>query len=85
MLSPYIAETSYLINKLANEGKKIMMEGAQGTLLDVDHGTYPYVTSSSPTTGGAFTGTGLSPKFLTNVVAVTKAYTTRVGSGSVSN
>jgi len=81
VLAPFIAETSYLINKLAGEGKKIMMEGAQGTLLDVDHGTFPYVTSSNPTTGGAFTGTGLSPKYLTNVVAVTKAYTTRVGSG----
>jgi adenylosuccinate synthase len=58
ILAPFIAETSYLINRLAAEGKKIMMEGAQGTLLDVDHGTFPYVTSSNPTTGGAFTGTG---------------------------
>jgi len=85
MLSPYIAETSYLINKLANEGKKIMMEGAQGTLLDVDHGTYPYVTSSSPTTGGAFTGTGLSPKFLTKCCGCYKSLHYKGRKRSVSN
>lgn len=81
MIKPYVAETSYLINRLYSEGKKIMLEGAQGTLLDVDHGTYPFVTSSNPTAGGAFTGTGLAPQSLNNVVGVLKAYTTRVGSG----
>jgi len=81
IIEPYVSETSYLINELSAQNKKIMLEGAQGTLLDVDHGTYPYVTSSNPTAGGAFTGTGLSPLNLTNVVGVMKAYTTRVGSG----
>lgn len=81
IIKPYVAETSYMINKLYSEGKNIMLEGAQGTLLDVDHGTYPYVTSSNPTAGGAFTGTGLAPQSLNNVVGVLKAYTTRVGSG----
>jgi adenylosuccinate synthase len=81
IIKPYVAETSYMINKLYNEGKNIMLEGAQGTLLDVDHGTYPFVTSSNPTAGGAFTGTGLAPQSLNNVVGVLKAYTTRVGSG----
>ncbi|BAI81569.1 adenylosuccinate synthase [Deferribacter desulfuricans SSM1] len=80
-LKPYVAETSYLINKFYDEGKKVMMEGAQGTLLDVDHGTYPYVTSSNATAGGACTGTGLSPVKINTVVGVMKAYTTRVGSG----
>ncbi|UOD35496.1 adenylosuccinate synthase [Deferribacteraceae bacterium V6Fe1] len=81
IIKPYVAETSYMINKLYSEGKNIMLEGAQGTLLDVDHGTYPFVTSSNPTAGGAFTGTGLAPQSLNNVVGVLKAYTTRVGSG----
>lgn len=81
IIKPYVAETSYMINKLYKDGKKIMLEGAQGTLLDVDHGTYPFVTSSNPTAGGAFTGTGLAPQALNNVVGVLKAYTTRVGSG----
>lgn len=81
IIKPYVAETSYMINRLYAEGKKIMLEGAQGSLLDVDHGTFPYVTSSSPTAGGAFTGTGLAPQSLGNVVGVLKAYTTRVGSG----
>ncbi len=81
IIEPYVSETSYLINELSAQNKKIMLEGAQGTLLDVDHGTYPFVTSSNPTAGGAFTGTGLSPLNLTNVVGVMKAYTTRVGSG----
>jgi adenylosuccinate synthase len=81
IIKPYVAETSYMINRLYKDGKKIMLEGAQGTLLDVDHGTYPFVTSSNPTAGGAFTGTGLAPQALNNVVGVLKAYTTRVGSG----
>lgn len=81
IIKPYVAETSYMLNKLYAEGKKIMLEGAQGSLLDVDHGTFPFVTSSNPTAGGAFTGTGLAPQSLNNVVGVLKAYTTRVGSG----
>jgi len=81
ILKPYVTETSYLINKLYDKGKKIMLEGAQGTLLDVDHGTFPYVTSSNSTAGGACTGTGLSPRKIGNIAGVMKAYTTRVGSG----
>ena len=70
IIKPYVAETSYMLNKLYTEGKKIMLEGAQGSLLDVDHGTFPFVTSSNPTAGGAFTGTGLAPRSLSNVVGV---------------
>ena len=81
VMRPYITETTYLVNKLYDEGKKIMMEGAQGVLLDVDFGTYPFVTSSNSTAGGACTGTGLSPRKIDNVMGVMKAYTTRVGSG----
>lgn len=80
-IRPFVAETTYLINDLYNEGKKIMMEGAQGCLLDVDFGTYPFVTSSNATAGGACTGTGLSPVKINRVVGVLKAYTTRVGGG----
>lgn len=81
ILKPYVAETSYMVNKFYDEGKKMMLEGAQGALLDVDHGTYPFVTSSSSTSGGASTGTGLSPRKIGNIIGVMKAYTTRVGSG----
>lgn len=80
-LKDYICDTSYYINELWNNNKKIMMEGAQGTMLDVDHGTYPYVTSSNSTAGGACTGTGLSPKKIEGITGVFKAYCTRVGSG----
>jgi len=80
-LKPFVAETAYMINDLAKDGKKIMMEGAQGSLLDVDFGTYPFVTSSNATAGGTSTGTGLGPMAVTNIVGVMKAYTTRVGSG----
>lgn len=80
-MKPYVAETAYLVNKLYDEGKNIMMEGAQGSLLDIDFGTYPFVTSSNATAGGACTGTGLSPVKINKVVGVLKAYTTRVGSG----
>lgn len=80
-LRPYIADTITMINKAAVENKKIMLEGAQGTLLDIDFGTYPYVTSSNGTVGGACTGTGLSAKRIGSIVGVTKAYTTRVGAG----
>jgi adenylosuccinate synthase len=80
-IRPFVAETTYLINELHSQGKRIMMEGAQGCLLDVDFGTYPFVTSSNATAGGACTGTGLSPVKINRVVGVLKAYTTRVGGG----
>ena len=81
ILSPYIKDTVLTINKAARESKNILFEGAQGMLLDVDYGTYPFVTSSNTTTGGACTGSGLSPKYIKNVVGVMKAYCTRVGEG----
>ncbi len=77
----YVADTSQLLNQAMVEGKNIMFEGAQGTHLDVDHGTYPYVTSSNATAGGACTGTGVGPTRIHGVLGVAKAYTTRVGSG----
>ncbi|HTN43978.1 MAG TPA: adenylosuccinate synthase [Nitrospiria bacterium] len=77
----YIVDTTVLLNQWIDEGKRILFEGAQGTHLDVDHGTYPYVTSSSATAGGACTGTGVGPTRISAVVGVVKAYTTRVGSG----
>ncbi len=81
ILKPYITDTSYLINKSLQEGKKVLFEGAQGTLLDIDHGTYPYVTSSHPTAGGACVGAGVGPTHISRVIGVVKAYTTRVGEG----
>jgi adenylosuccinate synthase len=80
-LKPYIADTTLMLHEAWKAGKSILFEGAQGTLLDIDHGTYPFVTSSSATAGGASTGTGLPPKALERVVGVIKAYTTRVGEG----
>ena len=80
-LKPYITDTVDLLNEAYLSGQSIMLEGAQGSLLDVDHGTYPYVTSSSPTSGGACIGTGLPPTAITNVMGITKAYCTRVGNG----
>ncbi len=80
-ISPYVADTGLLLHRALQEEKRVLFEGAQGTLLDVDFGTYPYVTSSSACAGGASTGTGVSPLALTGVLGVTKAYTTRVGSG----
>lgn len=80
-LKPYIADTVSLANEAADAGKKVMLEGAQGTMLDIDFGTYPFVTSSNGTAGGACTGTGISPRKINTVVGVTKAYSTRVGSG----
>ena len=80
-LAPYIADTSILINQAVDEGRKVLFEGAQGTLLDVDHGTYPYVTSSYPTAGGACIGSGVGPTKIDTVIAVAKAYTSRVGDG----
>jgi len=80
-LKRYITDTSLLLHQLMKEGKDILFEGAQGTLLDIDHGTYPYVTSSSSTAGGACTGTGIGPRDISRVLGVAKAYTTRVGEG----
>ena len=80
-LAPYVADTSLLLNDALDADKVVLLEGGQGTLLDVDHGTYPFVTSSNPTAGGACTGSGIGPTRITRVVGILKAYTTRVGSG----
>ncbi|MBK7994162.1 MAG: adenylosuccinate synthase [Blastocatellia bacterium] len=80
-LIPYIKDTTYFLNSMVKAGKNILLEGAQATMLDIDHGTYPYVTSSSATAGGASVGTGLGPGKISGVLGITKAYTTRVGSG----
>jgi adenylosuccinate synthase len=80
-LRKYISDTTLFLNDSIRNKKKILAEGAQGTHLDVDHGTYPFVTSSSPTAGGACTGLGIGPKTITEVMGIIKAYTTRVGSG----
>ena len=80
-LRPYVADTSLLLNRALDEDKVVLLEGGQGTLLDVDHGTYPFVTSSNPTAGGACAGSGIGPTKITGVVGILKAYTTRVGSG----
>jgi adenylosuccinate synthase len=80
-LREYVTDTSVLINRALREGKKVLFEGAQGTLLDIDHGTYPFVSSSSPTSGGACIGTGVGPTMIRKVVGVIKAYSTRVGEG----
>ena len=80
-IKEYICDTTLLLNKAAQQKKPILFEGAQGTLLDLDYGTYPFVTSSSSTSGGAATGTGLGPTKIDKVVGVVKAYTTRVGEG----
>ena len=80
-LKPYIADTSLVIWNALRDGRHVLFEGAQGTLLDVDHGTYPFVTSSSPTAGGASTGSGVGPREIGRVIGVAKAYVTRVGSG----
>jgi adenylosuccinate synthase len=80
-LGPYIADTVSLLHEALEAGKTILLEGAQGTLLDLDHGTYPFVTSSNPVAGGAMTGAGIGPKHVDRVIGITKAYVTRVGSG----
>lgn len=80
-LRPYIVNTSDVLHRAIEEGKEILLEGAQGSMLDIDHGTYPYVTSSSPTSGGACTGTGIPPMAIDHVMGITKAYCTRVGNG----
>lgn len=80
-LAPYITDTSLYLYQHLKENARVLAEGAQGTLLDLDHGTYPFVTSSSPTTGGVFTGLGVAPQFVGRVIGVTKAFQTRVGEG----
>ena len=80
-LRPRVTDTSLLVWEALRAGKEVLLEGAQGTMLDVDHGTYPYVTSSSPCAGGACAGTGIGPREIDRIIGITKAYTTRVGSG----
>jgi adenylosuccinate synthase len=80
-LAPYITDTALLLNRWIEAGYSVLFEGAQGTMLDLDHGTYPYITSSSTTAGGAATGTGVPPTRMHGVLGVAKAYTTRVGGG----
>jgi adenylosuccinate synthase len=81
VLKRYVADTSLVLYRDIKAGKRILFEGAQGTLLDVDHGTYPFVTSSSTCTGGACTGTGVSPRDINEIIGISKAYVTRVGEG----
>jgi adenylosuccinate synthase len=80
-LAPYVADTSVLVERAVHEGKALLLEGAQGTMLDIDHGTYPFVTSSNCVSGNACAGSGLSPRCISKVVGIVKAYTTRVGEG----
>jgi adenylosuccinate synthase len=80
-LGRYVADTGLVLNKALDDGRVVLLEGAQATLLDVDHGTYPFVTSSSPTAGGACVGSGIGPTRITQVMGILKAYTTRVGAG----
>ena len=80
-LRPHVADTAKLLHDAMREGKQALLEGAQGTLLDLDHGTYPFVTSSNPVSGGALVGSGLGPREVERVIGITKAYVTRVGAG----
>ena len=80
-LRPYVTDTGVILDELFEKDKKVLFEGAQATFLDIDHGTYPYVTSSNPTAGNACVGSGIGPRFIDHVVGVVKAYTTRVGAG----
>jgi len=80
-VAPFVRDTALLLNRALAEGKSIVFEGAQGTMLDIDHGTYPFVTSSSATSGGAVTGTGVPPTSIDTVIGISKAYCTRVGGG----
>jgi len=80
-VAPFVCDTAALLNQAIAEGEPVLFEGAQGTMLDIDHGTYPFVTSSSATSGGAVTGTGVAPTAINTVIGVTKAYCTRVGGG----
>ena len=81
LIAPFVTDTAVMLNDAIRNGEKVMFEGAQGALLDIDHGTYPFVTSSSATAGGAVTGTGVGPTLIGTVIGVTKAYVTRVGEG----
>ena len=81
LIAPFVTDTAVMLNDAIRNGEKVMFEGAQGALLDIDHGTYPFVTSSSATAGGAVTGTGVGPTQIGTVIGVTKAYVTRVGEG----
>lgn len=80
-LQPHVTDTSLLLHRAIREGESVLFEGAQGTLLDIDHGTYPFVTSSNPTAGGAVVGSGVGPKAIDEIVGVAKAYISRVGTG----
>ena len=80
-IAPFVCDTAALLNRALEDGESIIFEGAQGTMLDIDHGTYPFVTSSSATSGGAVTGTGVAPTAIDTVIGITKAYCTRVGGG----
>jgi adenylosuccinate synthase len=80
-LRPMVADTALLLHEALNDGKTVLFEGGQATMLDVDHGTYPFVTSSNATSGGAVTGSGIGPNRIDRIIAVVKAYTTRVGAG----
>jgi adenylosuccinate synthase len=80
-VKPFVCNTSQILHQALEDGESVLLEGAQGSLLDVDHGTYPYVTSSSPTAGGACTGSGIPPLAITHAMGITKAYCTRVGNG----
>src|SRR5579862_8551661 len=80
-IAPFVADTAILLNQALRNGESILFEGAQGTMLDIDHGTYPFVTSSSATSGGAVIGTGVAPNAIDSVIGITKAYCTRVGEG----
>ena len=80
-LAPYITDTALLLSRWVDAGASLLFEGAQGTMLDLDHGTYPFITSSSTTAGGASTGTGVPPTKINGVLGISKAYTTRVGGG----
>ncbi|MFE6868504.1 adenylosuccinate synthase [Kitasatospora sp. NPDC057692] len=80
-IKPFLADTTLVLDEALKAGKVVLLEGGQGTLLDVDHGTYPFVTSSNPTSGGACTGSGIGPTKIDRVIGILKAYTTRVGSG----
>ncbi|HYE75465.1 MAG TPA: adenylosuccinate synthase, partial [Blastocatellia bacterium] len=81
LIAPHVTDTTYFLNQAAQKGSKLLLEGAQATMLDIDHGTYPFVTSSSSTVGGACTGTGLPPSRIHKTMGIIKAYTTRVGGG----
>jgi adenylosuccinate synthase len=80
-IAPFVCDTAVLLNQALRQGESILFEGAQGTMLDIDHGTYPFVTSSSATSGGAVIGTGVAPNAINSVIGITKAYCTRVGEG----